>query len=107
MTTLATVPPTAKVRADPVPKIRAAGKVIATGGHNADKIIRKDLYGHELRGNTGTPEQAKKFRRTNNLAPGQIQVHPGLQNGLHSFPLSHAYGKKTFDSEHVNKVIKA
>ena len=31
---------TAKVRADPVPMIRAAGHVIATGGHNADMAIR-------------------------------------------------------------------
>ena len=31
---------TAKVRADPVPKIRAAGHIIATGGHNADMSVR-------------------------------------------------------------------
>ena len=72
MASLATLPPNAKVRPDPVPKIRTAGKVIATGGHNADMIIRKDVYANEIRGNMGTPEHIKKFRRTNNLAPGQI-----------------------------------
>jgi len=72
MSALATLPPTAKVRADPVPRIKAAGKIIATGGHNVDMIVRKDTYSNEIRGNLGTPEHIKKFRKTNNLNPGQI-----------------------------------
>jgi hypothetical protein len=68
----------AKVRADPIPKIRAAGAIIATGGHHADMSIRADLYGHEARGNLGTPPHIRKYRKTNNLEPGQILVHPGL-----------------------------
>ena len=42
---------TIKVRADPIPKIRAAGSVIATGGHNSDMCIRQDMYAGEQRGN--------------------------------------------------------
>lgn len=70
-----------KVRADPTPKIRAAGAIIATGGHNADMSVRQDVYGLEARGNMGTPPHTKKFRKTNNMEPGQIMVHPGLQEG--------------------------
>ena len=69
---------TAKVRADPIPQIRAAGSIIATGGHNADMSIRSDVYGLEARGNLGTPPHIRKYRKTNNMAPGQIMVHPGL-----------------------------
>lgn len=61
---------TAKVRADPVPKIRAAGHIIATGGHNADMSIRQEMYGMEGRGNVGTPPHTKKYRKINNMEPG-------------------------------------
>jgi EF-hand domain-containing family member B len=69
---------TAKVRPDPFQQIRTAGKVIATGGYTADMSIRQDNYGNEARGNLGTPPHIKKFRKTNNMEPGQIIVHPGL-----------------------------
>lgn len=69
---------TIKVRQDPVPKIRAAGSVIATGGHNADMMIRSDMYAGEIKGNAGTPPHIRKYRKINNLEPGQIMVHPGL-----------------------------
>lgn len=69
---------TSKVRADPIPQIRAAGSIIATGGHNADMSIRQDNYGNQIKGNQGTPPHIKKYRKTNNMDPGQIMVHPGL-----------------------------
>jgi len=37
---LASKPPTDKVRKDPIPMIRNAGKQVLTGGHNADLCIR-------------------------------------------------------------------
>jgi len=40
ITTAGHLTSSAKVRADPVPKIRTAGHIIATGGHNADMSIR-------------------------------------------------------------------
>jgi len=76
---LASKPPTAKGRPDPVPRIRDAGKLIATGGHNADLCIRADLFPKELPGNPGTPPNILKYRKLHNIEPGQIQVHPGLQ----------------------------
>ena len=85
---------TAKVRPDPVAQIRAAGKIIATGGHNSDMCIRMDQYGNEIKGNTGTPPHTKKYRKTNNMDPGQIMVHPGLQEGKPAFDLSYAFGQK-------------
>ena len=98
---------TIKVRADPVPNLRSAGAVIATGGHNADMMIRTDMYAGEIKGNVGTPPHIRKFRKTNNLEPGQIMVHPGLQDGQPKKPLGYAYGKGTVPTEAVNHVIKA
>lgn len=98
---------TIKVRADPIPKIRAAGSVIATGGHNADMVIRSDMYAGEIKGNVGTPPHIRKYRKINNLEPGQIMVHPGLQEGQPNKPITYAYGKQTQATEPVNHVIKA
>ncbi len=98
---------TAKVRADPIPKIRAAGHIIVTGGHNADMSIRGDIYGNEGRGNMGTPPNIKKFRKTNNNEPGQIMVHPGLQEGQPVHEVGHSFGRKTQGTDPVDVVIKA
>ena len=99
---------TAKVRADPVPKIRAAGHMIATGGHNADMSIRSDMYGNEIRGNVGTPPNIRKYRKTNNMDPGQIMVHPGLQEGQPQIDRNrYAFGRKTQGTDPVDVVIKA
>ena len=101
---------TAKVRADPIPQIVAAGKVIATGGHNADMSIRQDNYGNEIKGNLGTPPHTKKYRKTNNMEPGQIIVHPGLQEGKPAFDLAYAFGQKNAAMravQPVGEVIKA
>lgn len=98
---------TAKIRADPVPKIRAAGHIIATGGHNADMSIRQDVFGNEQRGNLGTPPHIRKYRKTNNMEPGQIMVHPGLQEGKPDLAGNHTYGKKTPITDAVDVVIKA
>lgn len=98
---------TAKVRADPVPKIRAAGHVIATGGHNADMSVRQEMYGNEVRGNIGTPPNIRKYRKTNNMDPGQIMVHPGLQEGQPVLPKAHSFGRPTQGTDPVDVVIKA
>lgn len=57
--------------------------------------------------NPGTPEAIKKYRKATQNQPGKIVVHPGLQDGQPNLPTSFSYGKKTFESEHVNRVIKA
>ena len=75
---LASAAPTMKVRPDPVPRIRDAGKFIATGGHNADLCLRADLFPKEKPGNPGTPPHLLKYRKLAHIEPGQIQVHPGL-----------------------------
>lgn len=98
---------TIKVRADPIPKIWAAGSVIATGSHNSDMCIREDMYAAEQRGNRGTPPHIRKYRKINNLEPGKIMVHPGLQKGQPGIPLTYAFGKRTASSEVVNEVTKA
>ena len=101
---------TSKVRADPIPQIRAAGKIIATGGHNADMSIGQDNYGNEIKGNQGTPPHIKKYRKTNNMDPGQIMVHPGLQEGQPKFDLSYPFGQKNAAQRMVqpmDQVVKA
>lgn len=96
-----------KVRPDPITGIRDAGKYIATGGHNADNCIRADLFPREQPGNPGTPPHILKYRKLAQLAPGQIQVHPGLQGDAKKFSKDHTYGKPQFASDHVDVVIKS
>lgn len=35
----------ARTRVDPIPNIRAAGKIIATGGEGTDLCIKPEVYG--------------------------------------------------------------
>ena len=107
MTTVSTVPLGVKIRADPIPKIQNAGKIIATGGSTADHSIRPDIYPKINAGNPGTPERLKKYRKTTNILPGQIVVHPGLQESQPDLPSGYAFGRKTQFSEPVKDTIKA
>jgi EF-hand domain-containing family member B len=104
---LASKPPTEKIRPDPVPHIRDAGKLIATNGHNADVCVRQEIFGNEGRGNAGTPPHILKYRKLHNYNPGQIQVHPGLQDLKQNVGEGHAYGRPNFLSDHVNETIRA
>jgi hypothetical protein len=90
---LASGEPKSKVRPDPIPAIRDAGKHIATAGQNADMCIRGDLYAFEKPGNPGTPEHMKKYRKSYQMQPGQIQVHPGLLGTKQNVQPGHVYGK--------------
>jgi len=83
---LAVQPNTLKIRKDPIPMIRSAGKVIATGGHNADMCIRSNLFQNEYEGNSGTPPHSKKYRKTTAQAVGLKQVHPGMQGDIQAIP---------------------
>lgn len=67
---LASKPPTDKVRKDPIPMIRNAGKQVLTGGHNADLCIRQDLFPKEVSGNPGTPPHILKYRKLQQYIPG-------------------------------------
>lgn len=104
---LASIPKGVKQRADPLPKIQNAGKIIASGGHTAEMSIKAELYPHDQPGNPGTPDHIKKYRKTNNIQPGQIVVHPGLQEGKFQPPTGYIFGRKTQFSEPVNQTIKA
>lgn len=48
-------------RQDPIPNIRAAGRIIAMGGESADICLKGDIYSGEQ---PGTPEHIKKYRKT-------------------------------------------
>jgi hypothetical protein len=80
VSTLASLAPREKIRPDPLPSIRDAGKYIITNGHNSDNCIRQDMFPKEKAGNPGTPEHIKKYRKLAHMEPGQIQVHPGLND---------------------------
>ena len=60
---LANKPPIEKIRPDPIPNIRSAGKMILTGGANSDLCIRQDLFPKDHPGNLGTPETTRKYRK--------------------------------------------
>ena len=107
MTTLASTPSGIKIRSDPIPKIQNAGKVIATGGTTVDHSVRPGVYPHYNPGNLGTPDHTKKYRKSTNILPGQIVVHPGLQNGQPDLPPGYTFGKKTLFSDPVKDVVKA
>jgi len=48
-------------RPDPIPNIRAAGRVIALGGEGADICLKGDAFGD---GAPGIPEHLKRYRKT-------------------------------------------
>jgi hypothetical protein len=48
-------------RQDPIPNIRAAGKIIAMGGDGADICLKGDAFGE---GGPGTPDHIKRYRKT-------------------------------------------
>jgi hypothetical protein len=92
-------------RPDPIPKIRAAGhQIMGSDAEAADYSIRQDVH---IEGAPGTPDHLKKFRKSHVNQPGQIQKHYGVAEDPLHFPDSYSYGKGTYASEHVSKVIKA
>lgn len=48
-------------RQDPIPNIRAAGRIIAMGGDGADYVLKGDPT---IPVNPGTPEHIKRYRKT-------------------------------------------
>lgn len=66
-----------RVRADPIPKMSAAGLTIKgiREYENADFSIRQDA--HLPVDAPSTPEHIKKYRKTHNNEPGKIQKHAG------------------------------
>lgn len=104
---MASAAPKEKFRPDPVPAIRDAGKHILTNGHNSDNCIRVDMFPLEKPGNPGTPPHIKKYRKLAHMDPGQIQVHPGLQDDKQPVGKDHAYGRPQYVSDHVDVVIKS
>jgi len=93
VSTLASAAPREKIRADPIPSIRDAGKHIATNGHNSDNCVRPDVFPLERAGNNGTPPHIRKYRKLAHMEPGQIQVHPGMQDDKQPVQKDHAYGR--------------
>ena len=48
-------------RMDPIPNIRAAGKVIALGNDGANICLSPEIYTEEK---PGTPEEIKRYRKS-------------------------------------------
>lgn len=69
--------------------------------------IRPDQFKNDRRGNEGTPEDQKKFRRLSTFIPGKIQTHHGLLGLKQNVPRHHSYGRPVYSSHHVNVVIKS
>ena len=90
-----------KFRADPIPKVRTAGKVIAMGDDKAENCIKETVK------NPGTPEGIQKFRKTHWNQPGIKQIHPGQAHDRQPVAPDHTYGKGVSGSDHVDQVIKA
>jgi hypothetical protein len=90
---------------DPVPKIRAAGYEIVNvrQRENADFNIRADEHFTK----PPTPDGLKKYRKGHVNEPGKIQKHWGLADDPAHFEKAFSYGKKTYDSDKVDTVIKA
>lgn len=88
-------------RIDPIPNIRAAGKIIAMGGEGTHTSIAHTGAG------PGTPEHIKRYRKSFQNQPGSKQVHPGLVNDGIPVSETHQFGKKTVASDGVQDVIKA
>ena len=89
-------------RFDPIPNIRAAGKVIAMGNEGAYQALNTITNGQP-----GTPEHIRKYRKSFQNQPGLKQVHPGqMEDGI-PVDENHRFGKKTLGSDGVQDVIKA
>ena len=48
-----------------------------------------------------------KYRKLAHMEPGQILVHPGLQEDKQPVAKDHTYGRPKLVSDHVNEVIRA
>ncbi len=48
-------------RIDPIPNIRAAGRIIAMGDESAELALKSNAF---TMGNPGTPEHIKKYRKS-------------------------------------------
>lgn len=71
----------AGARIDPIPNIRAAGRVIAFGNESAEACLKSNGFqGGYNGGEHGTPEHIKKYRKSFQNQPGIKQIHPGLVN---------------------------
>lgn len=96
-----------RVNNDPIPKIRGAGYQIVgvRDVENADFSIRQDV--HLAKDAPGTPEHLKKYRKSHVNEPGKIQKHWGVAEDQKKFADNYSYGKSTYGSDPVDKVIKA
>lgn len=80
------------------PGMRAAG-VVTTIPDDSAKACIKPPPPRE-----STPEHIKKYRKSFNDEPGMKQIHYGIMEDPIP-PPSFTYGKKTYQSDHVNEVI--
>jgi hypothetical protein len=96
-----------RVNNDPIPKIRGAGYQIVgvRDRENADFSIRQDV--HLPSDAPSTPEHLKKYRKSHVNEPGKIQKHWGVADDQKRFAENYSYGKATYSSDPVEKVIKA
>lgn len=88
-------------RIDPIPNIRAAGRIIAMGDDGTHAALNHNGAG------PGTPEHIKKYRKSFQNQPGIKQVHPGLVDDGVPVGDGYRFGKKTAASEQAGEVVKA
>ena len=81
------------------PGLRPAGMVTAVPEEGTQQCLQPPLP------RTQTPQDIQRYRKSFTDGPGVKQVHYGLV-GAPLPPPSHIYGKKTYESDHVNEVIR-
>jgi hypothetical protein len=86
---------------DRVPFKSQAGHTSAIQGISVDNSLRQDLYCK--RGST--PENIKKYRKSEKEIVGRKQLHPGIYDDPKDYE-NYTHGVKTLCSDHVNDCIK-
>lgn len=84
---------------DRTPGLRPAGMVTAIPEEGTQKCLQPPAP------RTQTPPHLQRYRKSASDGPGVKQIHFGLVDAPLP-PPSHIYGKKTYESDHVNEVIR-
>ena len=81
------------------PGLRPAGMVTAVLEEGTVKCLQPPVQRNR------TPPHLQRYRKSSSDGPGVKQTHFGLVD-VPLPPPSHIYGKKTYESDHVNEVIR-
>ena len=81
------------------PGLRSAGMVTVVAEEGTQKCLQPPVA------RTQTPPHIQRYRKSSSDGPGVKQTHFGLVD-VPLPPPSHIYGKKTYESDHVNEIIR-